>query len=113
MLQYALERFDQEARDSENLAMMVDRKDYWLNSEYRSWVTDPDDPAVKAARDQRKRDKVETPPRPILPPVAQRSEQLAQRLLERYRAESQKYAPKVEAPKKPKLKDLISGWQVG
>ena len=29
----------------ENLAMLVDRLDYWLNSESRAWITDPDDPA--------------------------------------------------------------------
>ena len=28
----------------ENLARLVDREDYWLNSEYRSWITDPDVP---------------------------------------------------------------------
>lgn len=113
MLEHALELFDQEARDSENLAMMVDRKDYWLNSEYRSWVTDPDDPAVKAERERRKRDNVETPPRPILPPIAQRSQQLTELLQGRFREESEKYTPKAEAPKKPKLKDLLGGWQFG
>lgn len=111
MLDHALEILDQEARDSENLAMLVDRKDYWLNSEYRSWVTDPDDPEVKADRERRK--KIKPPPRPLLPPVAQRRPELVEALLQRYRAESEMYAPKPEVPVKPKLKDLIAGWQVG
>lgn len=113
MLDHALEVLDQEARDSENLAMLVDRKDYWLNSEYRSWVTDPDDPTVKAERERRKREGIEPPPRPLLPPVAQRRPELVEALMQRYRAESERYEPKPKAPVKPKLKDLIGGWQVG
>lgn len=105
--------FDQEARDSENLAMLVDRKDYWLNSEYRTWVTDPDDPKVNAERERRKRENIEPPPTPLLVPVAQRPSEVTAALMARYRAESAKYAPKAEEPKKPKLKDLIAGWQVG
>lgn len=93
--------------------MMVDRKDYWLNSEYRSWVTDPNDPAVKAERERRKREKVETPPRPILPPIAHRSPALTEALMARYRTEVASYAPKPVELKKPKLKDLIGGWQFG
>lgn len=57
--------------------MLVDRDDYWLNAEYRQWVTDPDDPEVKRAREERKRRKVKPPPSPILPPVALRPEGMA------------------------------------
>ncbi|NIL77601.1 hypothetical protein [Rhodococcus sp. B10] len=111
MLNHALEVLDQEARDSENLAMLVDRKDYWLTSEYRSWVTDPDDPEVKAERERFK--KVKPSPRPLIPPVAQRHPDITAALLQRHRDESAKYAPKAEQPTKPKLKDLIGGWQFG
>lgn len=94
--------------------MMVDRKDYWLNSEYRTWITDPDDPAVKAERQRRKREKIEPPPTPLLVPVALRRAEVMEMLMTRYRDESAKYAaPKIEEPKKPKLKDLIGGWQFG
>ncbi|WP_052056365.1 hypothetical protein [Rhodococcoides fascians] len=113
MLDHVLEWFDQQAMDSENLAMLVDRKDYWLNSEYRTWVTDPDDPEVIAERERRKREKVKPPPTPLLVPVAQRPEAVAAVLRERYQAALLQFAPKVEEPKKPKLKDLIAGWQVG
>lgn len=65
---------DRQAADlAENVAMLVDRDDYWLGSEYTSWVTDPDDPQVKAQRAQRRRDRVPSPPRPLLPPVACRT----------------------------------------
>lgn len=93
--------------------MLVDRKDYWLNSEYRSWVTDPDDPVVKAERERRKREKIEPAPRPILPPIAQRSDELRTVLLDLYRKENAKYEPQPQKVAKPKLKDLISGWQLG
>ncbi|MBY4381874.1 hypothetical protein HQO24_10490 [Rhodococcus fascians] len=114
LLEAALRRFDQESRDSENIAMLVDRKDYWLNSEYRSWVTDPDDPEVKAERERRKREKIKSPPQPILVPVAQRPPEITAALMARYREVSARYAaPKAEESKKPRLKDLIGGWQFG
>lgn len=31
----------------ENIACLIDREDYWLNAEYQSWTTDPEDPEVK------------------------------------------------------------------
>lgn len=68
----------QEARDSENLAMLLDRDDYWLNSEYAQWTTDPDDPEVKAARAQRKRSGIKPPPRPLLAPIALRPREIAE-----------------------------------
>ena len=34
----------------ENIARLVDREDYWLNSEYKSWITDPDDPEAQAEK---------------------------------------------------------------
>lgn len=56
----------------ENLAMLIDRLDYWLGSEYAQWTTDPDDQEVKRARAERKRSGKKPPPVPILTPVAKR-----------------------------------------
>ncbi len=72
LLARAAEWEAQAARDSENLAMLLDRDDYWLNSEYAQWTTDPDDPEVKAAREQRKRAGIKPPPQPLIAPVALR-----------------------------------------
>lgn len=75
----------------ENLALLVDRLDYWLSSEYTGWVTDPEDPEVKQARAERKRSGAKPPPVPIVPPVAQRppeqakqARELAEKLREMY-----------------------------
>lgn len=56
----------------ENIARLLDRDDFYLNSEYQSWITDPDDPEVKRARAQRKRAGIKPPPKPVLVPVAKR-----------------------------------------
>lgn len=56
----------------ENLAMLIDRLDYWLSTEYVGWVTDPNDPEEKRKREERKRSGVKPPPVPIIPPVAKR-----------------------------------------
>lgn len=60
----------------ENIARLVDREDYWLNSEYRQWTTDPNDPEVKAARAERLRKGTKPPPLPVLFPVAARPRDL-------------------------------------
>lgn len=96
MLKRALELDAQAARDSENLAMLVDRDDYWLNSEYAQWITNPDDPEVKAERARRLKQGIKPPPRPLLEPVAQRPPDLANRMVEKYIA-----ALKEQAPAKP------------
>lgn len=73
MLDVALESpDDQWTHTDENLAMLVDRLSYWLDTEYVGWVTDPDDPDVKRRREERKRSGVKPPPVPILPVVARR-----------------------------------------
>lgn len=61
----------------ENLAMFLDRFDYFLRSEYASWITDPDDPEVKAERALRKRQGIKPPPQPLIPPVAWRPQSIA------------------------------------
>lgn len=58
--------------------MLLDRDDYWLNSEYTQWITDPDDPEVKRAREERKRRGEKSPPNPILAPVALRPKDIAE-----------------------------------
>lgn len=67
----------------ENLAMLIDRLDYWLTSEYAQWTTDPDDPEVKAARAERKRRGHKPPPVPIISPVAHRPPSKHQELAKR------------------------------
>lgn len=62
----------------ENLAMLIDRLDYWLEAEYAGWVTDPDDPEVKRARAERKRAGKKPPPVPLIPPVAKRPPEQAE-----------------------------------
>lgn len=56
----------------ENIARLVDREDYWLNSEYAQWTTDPNDPEVVADRERRRRAGIKPPPVPLLRPVARR-----------------------------------------
>ncbi|MFC9786430.1 hypothetical protein [Rhodococcus sp. NPDC127528] len=87
LLDDATEQDARAARDSENLAMLVDRHDYWLNSEYSTWTTDPDDPEVKAERARRKRAGLKPPPRPLLIPVACRTPEAVTRLLEQHIAD--------------------------
>ncbi|EOM78096.1 hypothetical protein DW322_11300 [Rhodococcus rhodnii] len=98
LLEQAAEWRAQEIRDSENVAMLVDRDDFYLNSEYSSWITDPDDPDVKAAQARRKKSKVKPPPAPLLRPVAQREPIRMVELVKRYHAELEKHA----IPEKPK-----------
>lgn len=63
----------------ENIASLIDREDYWLNAEYQSWTTDPEDPEVKKAHEQRKRSGAKPPPKPIIYPIAQRPQHAAAR----------------------------------
>lgn len=66
---------DEWTHTDENIARLVDREDYWLNSEYSSWVTDPKDPEVIAARERmqaRRRAGYKPPPAPLLFPAAAR-----------------------------------------
>lgn len=84
LLKEVLENVDQSAFDSENLAMLVDRDDFYLNSEYSQWVTDPNDPQVKAERARRLKYGIKPPPVPVLRPVAMRRAELTAVLSKRY-----------------------------
>lgn len=74
MIEHALGEQEEAAWSytDENLALLVDRLDYWLTSEYVGWVTDPDDPEEKRKREERERSGVKPPPVPIIQPVAKR-----------------------------------------
>lgn len=88
---------DEWTATDENIARLVDREDYWLNSEYRSWTTDPDDPEVRDERTRRKLLGIKPPPAPILWPVAVRPAELQDELMERATADARKAAT---APRK-------------
>ncbi|OZE77227.1 hypothetical protein CH305_18500 [Rhodococcus sp. 15-649-2-2] len=102
--------FDWDAQsrfDSENIAMLVDRDDFWLHSEYRQWITDPNDPEVKKQREQA----AKPPPDPLIPPVGQRLERNSSALWEDYARKVKKYSS-VEKKKIP-LSELGKMWQIG
>lgn len=100
-----------EKRDSENLAMLVDRDDYWLNSEYAQWTADPDDKEAEKERERRKREGIKPPPVPVLPPVGKRSVKDASALMVEFMEKRAVLEP--PKPKKPRLADLMGQWQVG
>lgn len=79
----------------ENLAMLVDRLDYWLNSEYRSWITDPDDPEVARERARRKREGIKPPADPVIFPVAHRPAHIHKELMRELLKEQEKTSPTV------------------
>ncbi|MBF6515517.1 hypothetical protein IU421_14690 [Nocardia cyriacigeorgica] len=97
----------QAARDSENLAMLVDRADFLNNFGYVSGTTDPDDPDVKRERAERLKHGIKPPPMPILAPVAQRPPEITAELIERYRKAQQPYQIPDKAKPKSKL-DLLN-----
>ncbi|MHC9669615.1 hypothetical protein ACQX2Y_09415 [Corynebacterium diphtheriae] len=45
----------------ENIASLIDREDYWLNAEYQSWTTDPEDPEIKKSPRTTKKIRGQTP----------------------------------------------------
>ncbi|RVW03008.1 hypothetical protein [Rhodococcus xishaensis] len=109
MAQLAAGVVEYDARDvrgAENLAMLVDRDDYWLGSEYRQWTTDPDDPEVKAARARWKASGRKPPPHPLLAPVALRPPQTHAKLVEKYLADVAKHStpPSLQAGLSPSRK---------
>lgn len=96
----------QRGRDSENLAMLVDRCDFGLNFEYVSGTTDPDDPEIVRERALRNKHGIKPPPIPILAPVAHRAPEITAELVERYRAAQQPYA--LPEPKPESKFDLLN-----
>lgn len=88
---------DEWSYEAENLAMFLDRFDYFLRSEYASWITDPDDPAVKAERALRKKQGIKPPPQPLIPPVAWRPPSIADLRRQLFEAAVELHA----TPKKP------------
>jgi len=80
--------------------MLLDRDDYWLNSEYAQWTTDPDDPEVKRAREERKRSGVKPPPTPVIAPVALRPKDMGEIRRKQY---MEALLPKVQVKAEKKL----------
>lgn len=98
---------EQHVRDSENLAMLVDRADFDINFDYVGAITDPDDPDVARERALRKKHGIKPPPLPILAPVARRDPTITAALIERYRAAQQPY--QIPSNDKPRNKiDLLN-----
>ncbi|WP_159840216.1 hypothetical protein [Nocardia sp. CY41] len=105
LIEDAEARDQQAARDSENLAMLVDRVDFEVGFEYVSGVTDPDDPEIARERALRKKHGIKPPSMPIYAPVAQRAPEITAELVERYRAAQKPY--QIPEPKQSKL-DLLN-----
>lgn len=101
LIEDAESRDAQAARDSENLAMIVDRLEFLNTFGYVTDVTDPDDPEVKKERALRERHGIKPPPLPILAPIALRPPELAEALAQRYREAQEPY--RIPEPK-PKSK---------
>ena len=78
LLDDAEEQDKQRFRDSENLAMLVDREDFSLNGEYVDRITDPNDPEVKADIARRKAAGIKPPPIPVLPPIGLRDPEVTE-----------------------------------
>lgn len=92
-------RDTQSARDSENLAMLVDRTDFEVGFDYVSGVTDPDDPEIARERALRKKYGIKPPPVPIYPPIAHRDPEITAALSERYREAQKPYQLPEQKPK--------------
>ena len=105
-----MEGTDTWTRTDENIARLVDREDYWLNSEYSSWTADPDDEDAKQERERRKALGIKPPPRPILFPVGLRPQRIREELEEAAHAEMKKV--EAEPPrKKIMISELLSLWK--
>ncbi|MFI5504461.1 hypothetical protein ACFLIN_03740 [Corynebacterium kutscheri] len=87
----------------ENLAKLIDREHYWLDSEYAQWVFDPEDPEVKQAQARKKQSRVKPPEKPIVPPVASRPAAAQLKALEAYNSQLVEYHEKAHKPFKKKL----------
>lgn len=101
LLDDAAEQDTQSAHDSENLAMLLDRWDFFLNGDYVDRITDPNDPEVKAEAERRKAAGIVPPPIPLLRPVALRRPEIAAVRKENYEALADRFA----APQQPRRPD--------
>lgn len=79
-----------------NLADLLDVIHAQLSYEYANWTTDPEDPAVKRARAERKRAGLRPPPHPLIPPIAARPTSVADRKLTEYREMTRQWNPEQE-----------------
>jgi hypothetical protein len=99
LIEDAEARDAQHARDSENLAMLVDRQDFETRFDYVSGTADPDDPEIKAERAQRLKHGIKAPPMPIYAPVGLRDPKITAELVERYREAQKPYQVPEDKPK--------------
>lgn len=102
----ALARDDQQGRTDENIAMLLDRDNFELDSLYSQWITDPSDPKVKAEQAIRKRRGITPPPQPLIYPIALRRPELAEIHRTRYTEAAQRYSTP-EAERELTLADVL------
>lgn len=75
----------------ENTAQLFEVLHYWLGLEWIDRTLDPNDPEVRQRRAEDARNRVKPPPYPLVPPVAVRPEDIAEKRREAYLAEVQKW----------------------
>lgn len=80
--------------DEENRARQLEVQSYSLELDWAEHTTDPNDPEVIRARLEAKRRGERPPPRPIVPPVALRPADVAERRWQAYLEELRQHAPK-------------------
>jgi hypothetical protein len=88
----AIARDDQQGRTDENIAMLLDRDNFELDSLYSQWITDPNDPAVKAAAADRKRRGITPSKQPLIYPIALRRPELTEIYKQQYSDAVQRYS---------------------
>jgi hypothetical protein len=88
----ALARDDQQDRTDENIAMLLDRDNFELESLYHQWITDPNDPTVKAEAADRKRRGITPSKQPLIYPIALRRPELTEIYRQRYTEAVQRYS---------------------
>lgn len=81
----------------ENTAQLYEVLHYWLGLEWIDRTTDPNDPEVRRRRAQDARSGIKPPPYPLVPPVALRPEDIAEKRHRAYLAEVEKWkTPQVD-----------------
>ncbi|OZE90212.1 hypothetical protein CH302_27565 [Rhodococcus sp. 15-2388-1-1a] len=102
----ALARDDQQGRTDENIAMLLDRDNFELDSLYSQWTTDPNDPEVKASAADRKRRGIKPSPQPLIAPIALRRPELQEIYIKQYAEAVQRYSTP-ERDRKLSLADIL------